>query len=29
LLTEVDRVISQSKKVVFFQPHANDNEEGT
>ena len=29
LLTEVDRVISQSKKVVFVQPRANDNEEGT
>jgi hypothetical protein len=29
LLTEVDRVISQSKKVVFVQPRGNDNEEGT
>ena len=28
LLTEVDRVISQSKKVVFAQPHANDSEGG-
>jgi hypothetical protein len=29
LLTEVDRVISQSKEVVFVQPHANDNDQGT
>ena len=29
LLSEVERVIEQSKEVPFVQPHANDNEEGT
>ena len=29
LLSEVERVIVQSDKVPFVQPHANDNEAGT
>ena len=29
LLSEVERVIEQSKEVPFVQPHANDNEAGT
>lgn len=29
LLSEVDRVIEQSKEVPFVQPHVNDNEAGT
>lgn len=29
LLSEVDRIVEGSKEVVFVQPHANDNDNGT